>query len=95
MDKPISVGDLVYVARTCCEAPIKDGVRIGLPWRVEIVAQLNPSRCKKCGFTDNGLYASSNEIKRAKWNCAPVSWLKRIPPLSELDDVKRDEELTA
>lgn len=25
----------------------------------------------------------------------PISWLKRIPPLSQLDDVKCDEELTA
>lgn len=25
----------------------------------------------------------------------PFSWIKRIPPLSELDDVKQDEELTA
>ena len=92
--KPISVGDLVMVVRTCCNFPIEEGVRIGLPWRVHVIANLAKSRCSSCGFIDSGHYAGSREIQRAGWNCAPLEWLKRLDPDALADDVPHKEELT-
>ena len=92
-DRPIAVGDLVMVVRTCCDLPAQEGVRMGLPWTVQLIANLKVSRCPKCGFTDNGRYAASNEIKRNGWNCAPVEWLKRIDPPAQMESTKTDEPM--
>lgn len=94
MDEPINVGDLVMLVRghECLMA--RHG---GLIFRV---AQLVPQRgggwkCPKCGERDIG----KNDAWGAHWTMEdkgiPLSWLKRIPPLDELDDVQRDEEITA
>ena len=91
----IKVGDLVMVVRTCCDFPIKEGVRMGLPWRVGLVASLQPSGCPLCGFTESGRYAASNEIKRRGWNCAPLEWLKKIDPPALDETTGAREELTA
>lgn len=91
--RAIQVGDLVMVVRVCCDFPIKEGVRMGLPWRVQLVASLPVAGCPKCGFKERGIFAASNEIKRAGWNCAPVEWLKRIDPPALDENTTTDEPI--
>ena len=92
--KAIAVGDLVMVVRVCCDLALKHGVRMGLPWTVIAVEPSQHGRCPKCGGNCPGRWArKSNE--RFGWSGAPFSWLKRIPPLDELETEKRDEEITA
>ena len=94
MSEAIKVGDLVMVVRTCCDFPIQDGVRLGLPWSVHVVATLTPGRCPNCGFTATRV-AGSREIKREGWNCAPLEWLKKIDPPAQDETTDQPEELTA
>lgn len=82
-DKPISVGDLVMVVRWPhgCINPV---IPLGKPF---VVAQFRVSsgKCAKCGrFIHNpgrrsALGATSDGAG------IPLSWLKRIPPLDELE----------
>jgi hypothetical protein len=48
------------------------------------------AHCNKCG---GSLTVCMAEIEGEGWN--PIQWLRRIPPLSELEGEKRDEEITA
>ena len=85
MSERIEVGDLVICVRAhlpCAESAI------GM---VFIVQKLNPrgSRCDVCGETHNG------EIS-AHWAphyALPLSWLRKIPPLTESE--RTTEEATA
>lgn len=91
-DKPISVGDLVMVVRGhACVVQYLGGI----PWTVdEIVTQKGGGwQCGKCGGRNiypHGLLAAQNDHFTI-----PLDFLKRIPPLSELEGEKRDEEITA
>lgn len=89
MDKPISVGDLVVVVRSCCDR-FMEGVTI---FKVAVMRQTRPADlCTYCSRAlPNGTYAADNP----QYSGAPVGWLKRIPPLDELEGEKRDEEITA
>jgi hypothetical protein len=98
MSEPIKVGDLVMIVRGHDCLLRKRGFE---PF---VVLALIPQRaggwkCGQCGERDLGKNDAYGA--RAGWNkvsddsSVPVSWLKRIPPLEELDDVKRDEEITA
>ena len=92
MSEPIKVGDLVMVVRGryCC------GHETGHEGSIFTVTRFytpNP-RFEKCKFCDRpdvemGAYGLPQRMS------IDVYRLKRIPPLSELDDVKRDEEITA
>jgi hypothetical protein len=90
MSEPIKVGDLVQVVRCCCIGYL-DGVS------TFIVADIHPrvkyaTRCSACyAHLPSDSYAS--DVPGIPG--APLSWLKRIPPLSELGDVRHDEEITA
>lgn len=86
-DKPISVGDLVMLVKGCCQDAEK---HLGWVGTVEGVLQTH-SYCH-CGDSFAGLCAIVTIEKRGD---LPLRWLKRIPPLEELDEVKRDEEITA
>jgi hypothetical protein len=91
MDKPISVGDLVMVVRGphCCLQP--DGHE-GSTFRVTGIRVTHPggSTCRLCGNHRSGFSATGHHAHNFY-----VSRLKRIPPLEELDAVKKDEEITA
>lgn len=91
MDKPISVGDLVTVVRwPCCNGDL------GYTFRVAAVETLGAQGwCSHCG--DQSGCHQGMPLKAVDHNgCIyPMPWLKRIPPLDELDDVKHDEEITA
>ena len=89
MSKPIRVGDLVAIVRwPCC------GSRLG---HVDTVVSIEPEsllggRCVDCHtlFTGYGTY-----IRLTQDRGAQLPWLKRIPPLEELDSEKQKEEITA
>ena len=89
----IKVGDMVMVVRVCCERAIKESVRMGLPWTV---ISLEPLRgcCPSCVFNGPDFFARRNNLSSG-WNGTPATWLKRIPPLSELESEKYEEEIKA
>lgn len=87
MDKPIQVGDLVQVVRwPCC------GWRIGA---IGVVTDFCSGQDTngRCGGCESHIGKHFSAAKMPYW--VPLPWLKRIPPLEELDDVKQDEEITA
>lgn len=98
MDKPISVGDLVMVVRghECIVAKIG-----GVPYTVTAIAtQMHGGwYCPVCRTEDLGknelLGARLSPLHTNALSGIPLGWLKRIPPAGELEDVKRDEEITA
>lgn len=91
MEKPISVGDLVMVVRGHACTVSAFG---GLPVRVgEIRAPYGKSwDCARCGGKK---VAPTSPYVPHNGAALPLPWLKRIPPLDELEDVKRDETVTA
>jgi len=89
MSKPIQVGDLVVVVRVCCV-----GYQDISPWlfRVGDVHSVMPRKCACCGTElPDTQFASTSK----KYVGFPIPWLKRIPPLDELEGEQRKEELTA
>jgi hypothetical protein len=84
----IKVGDLVIVIAGCCSTTQQ---HIG---HIDTVRRMHsrPARCV-CGYVAQPVLAV---ITDPMGECGvPLSWLKRIPPLEELDDVKRHEEIEA
>ena len=88
MTEPIKVGDLVVVGppRCCGSTTTEDGII----FHVTGLFENDDSNCVFCQSRRSGFLAVG-------WRGGYVraNRLKRIPPLSELDDVKRDEEITA
>lgn len=87
MDRPIQVGDLVVILRGCC-----DDSQVGHIKTVEGIRHYGRLHCSACGLEISHPFATWLN-GRHMWG-RPLSWLKRIDPLSELDDVKREEEIT-
>jgi hypothetical protein len=88
MDKPISVGDLVVRVRSCC------GVHVGTIRRIEGFSEPTECQCITCG-SKNGVMVKAYFEGDATPSACPLPWLKRIPPLEELDDVRTEDEVTA
>lgn len=87
MSEPIKVGDLVCVVRDkCC------GRRLGLTFVVGEIwdGGKRKGSCFYCGFKPREAIACSDNSPDSLG--APLSWLKRIPPLSELESEKREEK---
>ena len=89
MSELIQVGDLVVVVRVAkcgCLNPL------GYIFQVESIYSAGPAwHCRYCGV---------HNIENYKWEAVtPTGYalrtLKRIPPLSELESEKRDEDITA
>lgn len=85
MSEPIKIGDLVAIVRSCCVG-FRDGVSI---FRVESMRPTRTSSfCSSCGGTlPNEAYASD----APQYPGAPISWLKRIPPLEKLEGLESEE----
>lgn len=89
MSEPIKVGDLVVVVRACCMTAEK---WVGITFTAAPPnARYQPwSNC--CGRKTPGRGFAENTQAGANWS----EWfLKRIPPLSELEGEKRREEIEA
>ena len=87
MSEPIKVGDLVVVVKPtpCC----RDTSAIGEHHTIiALVGGLG--RCNFCGH-----YETMLDAKVSVNTYFDLHRLKRIPPLSELEGEKRDEEITA
>ncbi len=88
MSEPIKVGDLVMFVKACCDR-FRDGVTV---FRVvSINARPLGAHCSWCGRDlPKEARASDEPVSDSG---APLSWLKRIPPLSELESEKQKEDL--
>lgn len=87
MREPIKVGDLVMVIRWGHKhGPMGRDPNPGTPY---IVTLLDKATCTVCGES-LGMGAAGHDGRGV-----PVSWLRKIDPQAELDDVKQDEEITA
>jgi hypothetical protein len=101
-ERPIQVGDLVMVVRG--HSCVLD-LLLGRPWRVtDIRKQIGGGwvcgRCKTRDIAPEAMYGAaghgiSYRTPNSKPGGIPLQWLKRIPPLDELEGVKRDEEMVA
>ena len=89
---PIAVGDLVIVVKAGDCGCV--GKSTGLI-RTVVAFKNAAGKCTSCGHVSFGFKAElSGPAPWAEWHVAPHR-LKRIPPLSELEGEKRDEEITA
>jgi hypothetical protein len=90
MSEPIKAGDMVMVVRWPHKhIQGRSGQTFPKVFTVERVTSLG-CHCPTC--------REEFSPPEAWWDAAhaiPTAWLKRIPPLDELEDVKRDEEITA
>lgn len=88
MDKPIAVGDLVAVVKwphKCLPKPEK-GVSI---FTVQAITAINP-KCPRCNEQiEVGQPSAWYDLTHS----LPIPWLKRIPPLNELESTKTDEPM--
>lgn len=87
-DRTIQAGDLVQIVKSCCN------FRLGSYFTVEDIttphkagqqwAECDICMAKVARFRD----VVALEDQRTPW---PISWLKRIPPLSELEGQRTEE----
>ena len=78
MTRPIQVGDLVWVLHGCCSDN-----KIGHILTV-IEIYLGSAHCYDCDKDFTGPIGILGKRGYARWG-RPLSWLKRIPPLDELE----------
>ena len=89
-DRPIQVGDLVVVVRQRrCGCYSKS---YGAVFEVADIRAADDYRYYGC---DHLSYLEVGAESTNKQHFVEISRLKRIPPLSELEGEKRDEEITA
>lgn len=87
-DRPIQAGDLVVVVKNHCT---DNGV--GLIFRLGKIDENDSFHCRHCR-TRLPQYPLLAPISLPYGICwVPLEWLKRIPPLSELEGEKRDEPI--
>ena len=85
-ERPIQVGDLVALLRNHCD-------NRGVGFIRQVLSIDNRAlRCPECRqlSADEGPVA---EMEEGVYS--PLAWLKRIPPLSELEGEQRREEIEA
>jgi hypothetical protein len=87
MSEQIKVGDLVVVVRWphSCQG----NKFLGSVFRIGALS--SSVQCPRCGEIFKTPVAHPEEKSRA----IPLAWLKRIPPLSELETEKTNEPATA
>ncbi len=79
-ERPIQVGDLVQVIKwPCC------GKYVGYIRRVEGFTTLAKASCSIC--LTPGPLANADLSAQGR---APIEWLKRIPPIEELESTNTD-----
>lgn len=82
MDKPIAVGDMIVVVRW----PHEHGNALGHLYRVRAFAQ-------RCRCEDCKKMFEEPCVKVSETGSLPISWVKRIPPLEELEGQRTEESL--
>lgn len=91
MNEPIKAGDLAYLSQDhdCGSGEGAAGIVV----QVDRVFTPVPVHC--CNCNRPVMVQASFKLSDGDTYSVPLSWLRRIPPLSALDDVKHEEELTA
>jgi hypothetical protein len=90
-DKPISVGDLVVLYKPCPGCGL--AIDLGTVFRVVCISSSHGLGTNCCGAEKGAQILANNEpVKHSGW---PMSRLKRIPPLEELDEVRAADEVGA
>jgi hypothetical protein len=90
MDKPISVGDLVMVLRSCDCKPERG---YGTIFTVEAIEAAYRFECIRCDrIIRDGRPLAFGRISKGP-GYHPVAWLRRIPPLEELEGEKTQEKI--
>lgn len=84
----IKVGDLVIVVKSPCSHGDKD---VGRIFTVSLL-QHDHMHCRYCGWESPPQWCVEDPLVRGSGFL--VSWLKRIPPLEELERTQIVEELT-
>lgn len=89
-DKPISVGDLVVVVGQHCSA-------MGADWLGDVYTVTGDiqSALPRCGYCGGSVHSARIVSFDTGGRWLPVQYLKRIPPLDELEGVRQDEEISA
>ena len=93
----IRVGDLVRIVKNHGCVPGRPNRGFGFIFRVERMEPARAWHCTGCNTVDHDLDGQTllwGHISTGH-GFYPMAWCRRIPPLEELDDVKRDEEVTA
>ena len=84
-NQPIAVGDLVQVVRSCCAVQDR---WLGTTFVARAYTPRHGSASYCCGKYNPGPYFTNDGCGGwAQW------YLKRIPPLSELEGVKTQEDI--
>ena len=91
-DKPIQVGDLVVMVRGHECTLAKYG---GIPWRVAgLINQTGGGwTCPRCHEHSLAPEALQGAQRNTILTALPITWLKRIPPLSELEGERTQEDM--
>jgi len=79
-------GDLVQVVRDCC------AVHLGLIFVFMGDEGRHPWMCRACRARGEELVTLNTEAPAALGVVFPISWLKKIPPLEELEGAKTESE---
>jgi hypothetical protein len=90
MDKPISVGDLVQVVKW---SPC--GCGLGVIGTVHgFTTNMSDRGCGLCGAREPGAQRTlAVELAPNSKKGVPVAWVRRIPPLSELEGERTQEDI--
>ena len=85
----IKVGDLVMQVHDCCQ-PIDPALSgLGIPGRIDQI-YYSQIECPLCGYKEGTIVA---HIEGEPFNqTCPLSWLRSIPPLLELDSIETTRE---
>lgn len=87
MSEKIAVGDLVVVVRQdCCTK------YLGRVFRV-MTMDKTPLKCYGCGTMHAISVIAGSNLTNGNLCWAPASWLRKIPPLSELEGQHTQETL--
>lgn len=89
-DRPIQVGDLVQAVRwPCC------GKWLGMIFRVNAFKGVEAGErlgCSNCGVAMPEV-SQAYDVWSIAGRSAPITWLKRIPPLEELEGQRTQEDI--
>ena len=85
-DKPISVGDLVVVVRwPCCAGALGTIFRVA----AFVPQGVHSEHCYKCNTYHGDIASVRPEVRGGVY---PVAWLRRIPPMEELEGQHTQEK---
>lgn len=91
MSDPIKVGDLVMVVHVTHSCSV---VGLGIIGTVTKILPAQWFRCGRCGKSSQD-YGAAAELDCKPGHYAPLHWLRRIDPLSELESTEHKEETPA